>query len=86
MRINFDFLDLQSFLAVMDTGSFLSASQKLGLSQSSVTRRIKKLEQTLDVQLFLRTTREVKPTLAAKRLRQRAEFILNETSILSSFL
>ena len=79
MRINFDFLDLEAFLAVMDTGSFQSASGKLGLSQSAVTRRVQKLEQALDVQLFVRTTREVKPTLAAKRLRARAEVILSET-------
>ncbi len=79
MRINFDFTDLETFLAVIETGSFHLASEKLGLSQSSVTRRIQKLEQALDLVLFVRTTREVKPTLAAKRLRVRAEAILNET-------
>ncbi len=79
MRINFDFQDLEVFLAVIDTGTFHLASEKLGLSQSSVTRRIQKLEQALDVQLFVRTTREVRPTLAGKRLRGRAEIILNET-------
>lgn len=79
MRINFDFLDLEAFLAVIDTGTFHLASEKLGLSQSSVTRRIQKLEEALDVKLFARTTREVKPTLAAKRLRVRAEAILSET-------
>lgn len=79
MRINFDFVDLEAFLAVIDTGTFHSASEKLGLSQSSVTRRIQKLEEALDVQLFERTTRDVKPTLAAKRLRVRAEAILNDT-------
>lgn len=79
MRIKFDFLDLEAFLAVADTGTFHLASQKLGLSQSSVTRRIQKLEEALDVTLFERTTREVKPTLAAKRLRVRAEAILSET-------
>lgn len=79
MRIKFDFLDLEAFLAVADTGTFHLASRKLGLSQSSITRRIQKLEQALDVKLFERTTRDVKLTLAAKRLRVRAEAILNET-------
>lgn len=78
MRINFDFMDLEAFLAVMDTGTFHLASEKLGLSQSSVTRRIQKLEEALGVQLFVRTTRAVKPTLAAKQLRIRAEAILND--------
>jgi DNA-binding transcriptional LysR family regulator len=79
MRIKFDFLDLEVFLAVSDAGTFNAAAENLGLSQSSVTRRIQKLEEALDVSLFVRTTRAVKPTLAGKRLRLRAEAILSET-------
>lgn len=78
MRINFDFTDLEAFLAVKEAGSFHSAAERLGLSQSSVTRRIAKLEETLGTTLFERTTREVRATLAAKRLQSRAEIILNE--------
>lgn len=79
MRINFDFIDLEVFLTVLETGSFHVASEKLGLSQSSVSRRVQKLESSLDSRLFHRTTRDVKPTLAAKRLKARAEVILDET-------
>lgn len=78
MRINFHFADLEAFLAVMETGSFHMGSDRLGVSQSSVTRRIQKLESVLDSKLFERTTRAVKPTLAAKRLKLRAEVILCE--------
>lgn len=78
MRINFDFTDLEVFLAVKDSGSFHLAGERLGLSQSSVTRRIQKLETALGSALFERTTRDVRPTLAAKRLRVRAEAMLNE--------
>jgi len=77
MRINYDFDDLEAFLAVKETGSFHGAAQQLNLSQSAVTRRIKKLEIALDSLLFERTTRAVKPTLAAKRLHARAEAILD---------
>jgi len=77
MRINYDFSDLEAFLAVKETGSFHLAADKLNLSQSAVTRRIKKLEEALDTQLFERTTRAVKPTLAAKRLQARAEAMLD---------
>lgn len=77
MRINYDFSDLEAFLAVKETGSFHLAAEKLHLSQSAVTRRIKKLEIALDTLLFERTTRAVKPTLAAKRLQARAETILD---------
>lgn len=78
MSINYDFNDLEAFLAVKETGSFHGAAQRLNLSQSAVTRRVQKLEQALDSVLFERTTRAVKPTLAAKRLHPRAEAILND--------
>ncbi len=78
MRINYDFLDLEVFLAVKETASFHAASERLNMSQSSVTRRVQKLEDALGTALFERTTREVRPTLAAKRLQLRAETILQE--------
>jgi DNA-binding transcriptional LysR family regulator len=78
MSINYDFGDLEAFLAVMETASFHLAADRLNLSQSAVTRRIAKLEQALDSVLFERSTRAVKPTLAAKRLRPRAEAILED--------
>ncbi|GGE62426.1 LysR family transcriptional regulator [Actibacterium pelagium] len=76
MRINYDFSDLEAFLTVKETGSFNLAADRLNLSQSAVTRRVQKLETALDTVLFERTTRAVKPTLAAKRLQARAEAIL----------
>ena len=78
MRIDYDFIDLEAFLAVKETGSFLRAAERLNLSQSAITRRIQKLETALDSRLFERTTRAVKPTFAAKRLQARAEAILDE--------
>lgn len=78
MRINFDFNDLEAFLAVMETASFHHAAERLSLSQSAITRRIQKLEETLGSVLFERTTRAVRPTLAAKRLQARAEAMLED--------
>lgn len=78
MRINFDFGDLEAFLAVADTGSFQHAASLLAISQSSVTRRIQKLESALGVLLFERTTRRLKLTLAAKEFRTRAQAICSE--------
>ena len=77
MRIKFDFIDLEAFLAVMETASFHRAAYRLSLSQSAITRRIQKLEDALGSPLFERTTRVVKPTLAAKRLQTRAEAMLD---------
>ena len=78
MRINYYFNDPEAFLAGKETGSFHLAAGRLNLSQSAVTRRVQKLETALDTTLFERTTRAVKPTLAAKRLQTRAEAILDD--------
>ncbi|MEM8741179.1 MAG: LysR family transcriptional regulator [Pseudomonadota bacterium] len=78
MRIGYDLSDLEAFVSVMETGSFHRAALRLNLSQSAVTRRIQKLEAALDSVLFERSTRAVRPTLAAKRLQARAEAILED--------
>lgn len=53
----------QTLLAVLDTGSFSAAAAQLGISQSSVSRRIASLEQRLGGRrLIARTTRRVEPT------------------------
>lgn len=47
--------ELRTFLAIHEHGSFLAASEKLGLSQSAVSLQMKKLEQDLDTVLFDRS-------------------------------
>ena len=59
MRINYDILDLQAFVAVAERASFRQAAADLYLSQSALSRRIDKLEESLGVKLFERTTRRV---------------------------
>lgn len=77
MRINFDFGDLESFVVLYEAGSFVAAARHLGQSQSALTRRIRRLEEELGSPLFERTTRSVRPTLAAKRLRGHAQTLLD---------
>lgn len=62
MRINYDILDLQAFVAVADRASFRHAAADVFLSQSALSRRIDKLEESLGVKLFERTTRRVQLT------------------------
>lgn len=62
MRINYELHDLQAFVAVAERGSFRQAADDLFLSQSALSRRIDKLEESLGVKLFERTTRRVRLT------------------------
>jgi DNA-binding transcriptional LysR family regulator len=68
VRINCEILDLQAFLAVLDSGSFHRAASRLNMSQPTVSRRIRALETALGVALLERTTRRVKPTSAGRAL------------------
>lgn len=86
MRIKFDLMDLQSFLAVAETGSFQRAASEVNISQSALTRRIQKLERNLGVQLFERTTRTFNMTLAGKSFVKRAQSIVDEALATQQFM
>jgi DNA-binding transcriptional LysR family regulator len=47
------------FVAVADEGGFTAAGRRLGVSGSAVSQAIKRFEQTLRIQLFVRSTRTV---------------------------
>lgn len=66
MRENIN--DLLAFVAVATDQSFTKAAARLGTSQSSLSRTIRKLEERLGVRLLMRTTRSVSPTDAGERL------------------
>ncbi|WP_458365552.1 LysR family transcriptional regulator [Burkholderia pseudomallei] len=51
---------LRSFVAVAQTGSFTAASERVSLSQSTVSQHIRCLEELLDRPLFERDTRNVR--------------------------
>ncbi len=65
--------ELETFLWVVQEGSFSIAARKLHLSQPAVTNRIKRLEDKLRVKLLERTTRRVEPTADGIFLRDAAE-------------
>lgn len=58
---------LVAFRAVMETGSLVSAAQKLSITASAVSHRLKALEDHLGLELFVRRSRAVFPTAAAYR-------------------
>jgi len=51
------FEDLQAFVAVVETGTFTAAADRLDAAKSAISRRVSALEERLGVQLLRRTTR-----------------------------
>jgi Bacterial regulatory helix-turn-helix protein, lysR family len=60
---------VQTFLAILQAGSFRAGSEKLHLSQPAVTAHIKQLELALGMPLLDRTTRRLSVTVAGERFR-----------------
>lgn len=53
---------LQTYTAVLDTGTTQGAARLLGISQSGISRRISQLEEELGVRLFIRDKSRLVPT------------------------
>ncbi len=72
---------LQQFIAFAQTarrGSFAAAARDLGGSPSTLAKSVARLETTLGVKLFHRTTRQVTLTADGERLFHRCERVLAE--------
>ncbi|MGX5734453.1 LysR family transcriptional regulator [Bosea thiooxidans] len=76
MRV--DVLGLQAFVSIAERGSFRAAASHLNLSQTALSHRIRKLEESLGTPLFLRTTRQVSLTAAGTALLPRARRIFED--------
>lgn len=57
-----DWSDIRLFLAILDHGSLVAASEHLGLTQPTVGRRLAALEKRLDTPLFVRSGRRMQLT------------------------
>lgn len=70
--------DLRYFLAVAQNGSITAASERLGVNQSTVSRRINAFEKELNVRLFERLTTGYVLTGEGEELQRRAGRIAEE--------
>lgn len=53
---------LKAFIAIVKSGTVHSAAENLGLTQTAVTQRLKSLESTLNLTLFIRSRRGMELT------------------------
>lgn len=69
---------LNEFLVLEETNSFSKAARQLQISQATLSRHIKQLEDEYDVVLFERTTQKMKLSLYGEALTSYARHILEE--------
>jgi DNA-binding transcriptional LysR family regulator len=65
---NFNLDYLQSFLVVIECGSFSAAAERLQLSQPAVSLQVRQLEKSLNATLIERVGRKATPTAAGAAL------------------
>ncbi|MDW8844604.1 LysR substrate-binding domain-containing protein [Erwinia sp. MMLR14_017] len=71
------------FIAVMETGSFTAAAQRLSTSHGQASKLITRLENELAVSLFSRSTRSLKPTEVGLAYYERIRPLLAEYDALN---
>ncbi|MFE4109702.1 DNA-binding transcriptional regulator YafC [Kosakonia sp. YIM B13611] len=70
--------ELAIFVAVVESGSFSRAAERLGQANSAISRAVKKLENKLGVNLLNRTTRQLSLTEEGERYFRRVQSVLQE--------
>lgn len=76
--IRLDFRHLEMIEAIVRAGSVSAAAERMGVSQSALSHRIREAERRLNTRLFFRENRRLVLTSAGKRIRQAAETVLKE--------
>lgn len=69
---------METFVYVVETGSFSAAARRLNIGQPAVSKTIAQLESRLAVRLLLRSTRGLTPTEAGLAFFERAKRALEE--------
>jgi DNA-binding transcriptional LysR family regulator len=73
-----DILDVIAFVRVVETGAFARAAERMGISQSILSRRVARLEEQLGARLLTRTAQGAHPTDIGQTYFARAANILAE--------
>jgi len=73
-----EMFDIETMLAVAESGSFRKAGKLLGIGQSAITRRVQKLEDTLGVSVFERSPIGARLTAAGWEFAIRSRQLANQ--------
>jgi len=69
---------METFVRVLDAGSFSAAAKQLNVGQSAVSKSIAQLEERLGVRLLMRSTHGLMPTEAGQTYYERARRAIEE--------
>jgi len=76
--------DMHIFVRCVELGGFVYVADEMGLSASAVSKAISRLEERLEVQLFVRTTRSISMTAEGALFLEHAKTILELISFAES--
>src|SRR5512143_716001 len=71
-------LAMEAFVRVVESGTFVGAAERLGMSTSSLSRLVADLEQHLGARLLNRTTRRLSLTESGQAYYERCVTLLND--------
>jgi len=77
----YSLIELETYQAVVEAGSFNLAADRLSTSAATVSRRISTLESALGVRLLNRTTRNINLTEAGEQYLDDVKNILESVEI-----
>lgn len=67
---------IKSFVRTVETGSFSAVARELNTTQPTISKQIAALEEYLDVQLLIRSTRKVAPTDEGMQFYRHSQLVL----------
>lgn len=68
--------NIQTFLAIVEEGSFSAAARRLGITQPSVSEQVRALEEHFGQPLFARPARNARLTVAGQRVREQGQRVI----------
>lgn len=73
--------DMETFVRVIEAGSFSAAADQMRLGQPAVSKAVSRLEQRLGVRLVLRSTRGLSPTEAGQSYYEEARAVIQRAEL-----